>query len=203
MAYANESDPSEPFKLAEHWPTSGSDHFGGAGLHGSARSWLRLLRALLRGGELDGARILSRASVDAMFSDQLTNEGQRKTCPDFAQIGFPVPARNETSLKGLTFGFGGALNATRLETGRAPGTLVWRGMAVRALSGLPRPPPDSFPASPHTGLTGGQRLRGRTRPGSSTGRTTSPSWSFPTCCPGPSRISRMRGLPQRLRSTRL
>ncbi|GAA5880509.1 hypothetical protein JCM3774_000632 [Rhodotorula dairenensis] len=129
MAYADESDPSQPFKLAEHWPTSGSDHFGGAGLHGSARSWLRLLRALLRGGELDGARILSQASVDAMFSDQLTNDGQRASCPDFAQIGFPVPARNEISLKGLTFGFGGALNATRLETGRAPGTLVWRGMA--------------------------------------------------------------------------
>ncbi|GAA5975495.1 hypothetical protein JCM10908_005178 [Rhodotorula pacifica] len=129
MAYANESDPSQPFKLAEHWPTSGMDHFGGAGLHGSARSWLRMLRALLRGGELDGKRILSEKSVELMFTDQLTNEGQRETCPDFAQIGYPVPARNVQSLKGLTFGFGGALNASELNTGRAPGTLVWRGMA--------------------------------------------------------------------------
>lgn len=132
MAYANESDPSQPFKLAEHWPTSGKDHFGGAGLHGSARSWLKMLRALLRGGELDGERILTQESVDAMFTDQLANDGQRETCPDFAQIGYPVPARNEQSLEGLTFGFGGALNATELKTGRAPGTLVWRGMAVRA-----------------------------------------------------------------------
>ena len=140
MAYANESDPSQPFKLAEHWPTSGKDQFGGAGLHGSARSWLRMLRALLRGGELDGERILTQASVDAMFADQLTNDGQRETCPDFAQIGYPVPARNEQSLKGLTFGFGGALNATELMTGRAPGTLVWRGMAVCAAFFRPPPP---------------------------------------------------------------
>jgi methyl acetate hydrolase len=36
-----------------------------------ARDYGRFLRAILRGGELDGARVLSSATVDLAFSDQL------------------------------------------------------------------------------------------------------------------------------------
>jgi methyl acetate hydrolase len=44
---------------------------GGGGLVATASDYLRLLRALLRGGELDGARILGTEYVEMMFSDQL------------------------------------------------------------------------------------------------------------------------------------
>lgn len=134
MAYADEQNPGGPLRIAEHPPTCGSQRFGGAGLRGSSRSWLRLLRALLRGGELDGKRILKKETVDLMFQDQLWNDGQRKTCPAYAEIGYPVPARTKETVGGMTFGFGGALNPVPGTTGRPAGTLVWRGMAVSLLS---------------------------------------------------------------------
>jgi CubicO group peptidase (beta-lactamase class C family) len=46
-------------------------HSGGGGLYATASDYLRFLRALLRGGELDGARILGAELVEEMFSDQL------------------------------------------------------------------------------------------------------------------------------------
>ncbi len=44
---------------------------GGGGLYATASDYLRFLRALLRGGELDGARILGAEMVEEMFRDQL------------------------------------------------------------------------------------------------------------------------------------
>ena len=44
---------------------------GGSGLYATASDYLLFLRALLGGGELDGARILADDTVELMFSDQL------------------------------------------------------------------------------------------------------------------------------------
>ncbi len=44
---------------------------GGGGAYTSGQDYLRLMRALLRGGELDGARILRSESVERMFTNQL------------------------------------------------------------------------------------------------------------------------------------
>ncbi|HUR75740.1 MAG TPA: serine hydrolase domain-containing protein [Sporichthya sp.] len=44
---------------------------GGHGLYGTAGAYARFLRAMLRGGELDGNRILTEETVDLAFSDQL------------------------------------------------------------------------------------------------------------------------------------
>ncbi|MBV8990446.1 MAG: beta-lactamase family protein [Solirubrobacterales bacterium] len=44
---------------------------GGGGAYTSGRDYLRLMRALLRGGELDRARVLRSESVERMFRDQL------------------------------------------------------------------------------------------------------------------------------------
>ena len=41
---------------------------GGHGLYSTPRDYIRFERALLRGGELDGERILAQATVDAAFS---------------------------------------------------------------------------------------------------------------------------------------
>jgi methyl acetate hydrolase len=45
--------------------------FGGEGGYSTARDYMRFLRALLRGGELDGARILEPETVALMFTDHL------------------------------------------------------------------------------------------------------------------------------------
>ena len=47
-------------------PTSGFTPIGGGGLSSTASDYIRFTRALLNGGELDGARILSAKSVELM-----------------------------------------------------------------------------------------------------------------------------------------
>jgi methyl acetate hydrolase len=44
---------------------------GGSGAFGTGADYLRFMRALLRGGQLDGERILAQATVALAFSDQL------------------------------------------------------------------------------------------------------------------------------------
>ena len=69
---------------------------GGHGLFGTAGAYARLLQALLRGGELDGARILSEASVDLMFTDSLNGvpmpaEGIKSAVPELVNDVPPFP----------------------------------------------------------------------------------------------------------------
>jgi methyl acetate hydrolase len=45
--------------------------FGGEGAYATAGDYMRFLRTLLRGGELDGARILEPETVALMFTDHL------------------------------------------------------------------------------------------------------------------------------------
>ena len=45
--------------------------FGGEGAYATAGDYMRFLRAVLRGGELDGARILEPETVSLMFTDHL------------------------------------------------------------------------------------------------------------------------------------
>ncbi|GAA5890994.1 hypothetical protein JCM8208_003124 [Rhodotorula glutinis] len=104
--------------------------FGGAGLKGSAPSWVRLLRALLRGGELDGARILKQETVDLMFEEHLTNDQQRA---DFGVFGTndqePFTRKAGKPLPDMTFGLGGGLSGKGVASGRGARTLTWSGMA--------------------------------------------------------------------------
>jgi CubicO group peptidase (beta-lactamase class C family) len=46
-------------------------HSGGGGSYSTVGDYGRFMRALLRGGELDGTRVLSEASVDLMFAPSL------------------------------------------------------------------------------------------------------------------------------------
>jgi CubicO group peptidase (beta-lactamase class C family) len=62
--------------------------FGGEGAFATAGDYMRFLRALLRGGELDGARILESETVDLMFSDHLG--------------GIPLPEVMESAIPELT-----------------------------------------------------------------------------------------------------
>jgi methyl acetate hydrolase len=52
------------------FPAEPEFHAGGHGLHSTAPDYARLQRALLRGGELDGVRILSEETVAEMFVPQ-------------------------------------------------------------------------------------------------------------------------------------
>jgi CubicO group peptidase (beta-lactamase class C family) len=53
------------------WPEVPEFWAGGHGIYATAGDYLRFLRALLNGGELDGARILAPETVEQMFTPQL------------------------------------------------------------------------------------------------------------------------------------
>lgn len=58
--------------LCRRDPQPGPDwRAGGHDRYSTLRDYIRFERALLRGGELDGERILKQETVDAAFSNQI------------------------------------------------------------------------------------------------------------------------------------
>lgn len=107
-------------------PPAPEFHAGGHGLYATARDYLRFTRALLRGGELDGARILKAETVARMAENQIGDlqAGQvRSVIPEMALEILPPP--------GIDFGwgFGFLINRQPLPTGRGAGSLSWSGVA--------------------------------------------------------------------------
>jgi len=98
-----------------------ADESGGAGGVGTAGDYLRYCQAMLNGGQLDGARILSPATVRLMTSDHLGH-----TINNTSSIGQLLLGTN-----GYTFGLGFAV---RQQDGMAPvhgsaGEFMWAGFA--------------------------------------------------------------------------
>ncbi|GAA6007299.1 hypothetical protein JCM10207_001576 [Rhodosporidiobolus poonsookiae] len=115
------------FRLPDRMSTK--HRYGGAGLKGPASSYLKLIRALLRGGELDGARILRPETVEMMFEPQL-DAHQARMLQDAEWKGSePFSRRKGKSLEDANWGLGGMLCGTGLASGRSAGSLHWSGMA--------------------------------------------------------------------------
>ena len=90
-------------------------HWGGGGLFSTLGDYARFGQMLLNGGELDGARVLGRKSVELMMTNALTHT--------------PTPYTQFNDYEG--FGLGGAV---RLDSGRAArlgsvGQFGWGGTA--------------------------------------------------------------------------
>jgi CubicO group peptidase (beta-lactamase class C family) len=99
---------------------------GGHGLYGTAGAYARFLRALLRGGELDGARILSEESVALAFSDQLRGvpmptEGIVSVVPELLNDVPPFPFAE-------SWGLGFHLVLEDVPGARRAGTGDWAGI---------------------------------------------------------------------------
>ncbi|WP_153505725.1 serine hydrolase domain-containing protein [Cumulibacter manganitolerans] len=97
---------------------------GGHGLYSTPRDYLRFERALLRGGELDGRRILQEATVRQMFSNQIG-------ALDFpAEIRSADHAYTEDFLAGpgWKWGLGLLLNPQDLPGMRRAGSGSWAGL---------------------------------------------------------------------------
>jgi CubicO group peptidase (beta-lactamase class C family) len=96
---------------------------GGGGLVGTAGDYLRFCTMLLNKGELDGARILSRKTVEYMTTNHLSSGG------DLASMGRPV--FSETSYEGIGFGLGFSvmLDPARAHVIGSPGEFAWGGAA--------------------------------------------------------------------------
>ncbi len=96
------------------YPVAGARRYfgGGIGLSSTAYDYARFLQMLLNDGELDGARILGRKSVELMRTARVDWDGD--DAPDFS-LGFSVVSdiarQGEIGSPG-TYSWGGAFNTT-------------------------------------------------------------------------------------------
>ena len=97
LAEAFPKDPATGLtnKLIDVSKPPGNDS-GGAGGVSTAGDYLRFCQAMLNGGQLDGARILSRPTVTLMTSDHLGSTINTSTNPGMLLLGS----------QGYTFGLG-------------------------------------------------------------------------------------------------
>ena len=96
---------------------------GGGGLVGTAQDYLRFCTMLHNLGELDGARVLGRKTVEYMTTNHLPSGG------DLTSMGRPV--FSETSYDGIGFGLGFSvmLDPARAQVIGSPGEYAWGGAA--------------------------------------------------------------------------
>jgi methyl acetate hydrolase len=98
---------------------------GGGGLSSTAGDYIRFTRMLLNGGELDGARILSASSVEAMAQNQIGGVGVpalRSSAPTVSDdFSFIADGRDK-------WGLGFLLTADAVPGKRSAGSLSWGGV---------------------------------------------------------------------------
>jgi len=97
---------------------------GGHGLYSTPLDYIRFERALLRGGELDGARILEQATVDEAFTNQIGELDFPAAIPSGDQ---PITADLNLG-PGFKWGYGLLLNTEDLPGMRRAGTGAWAGL---------------------------------------------------------------------------
>ncbi len=104
----------EAYDLADgQWSKPPAFPSGGAGLVSTVPDYLAFGQMLLAGGAHDGQRIVSRTSIDAMTTDQLTAEQKAASGPD------PTGA--------LGWGFGVGVQTRRTGPAFSVGTYTWDG----------------------------------------------------------------------------
>lgn len=96
---------------------------GGAGLVSTADDYQRFGRMLLGKGELDGVRLLSRKTVEAMTTDYLTPEQHNH--PFFAFDRYDADRSGMWTNRG--FGYGVAIRTKQIGLGPSVGSLSWPG----------------------------------------------------------------------------
>jgi CubicO group peptidase (beta-lactamase class C family) len=98
---------------------------GGGGIYSTAPDYLTLIRMLLRGGALDGVRILRPETVALMGQNQIGNieAGIMKTTA-------PTVSNNVDFFPGISlrWGLGHMINVSAVRNGRSAGSLTWAGL---------------------------------------------------------------------------
>lgn len=97
---------------------------GGHGLYSTPRDYVRFERALLRGGELDGERILREETVDAAFTNQIGELDFPASIP----TADPATSDDFEAGPGFKWGYGLLLNTEDVPGGRRAGTGAWAGL---------------------------------------------------------------------------
>ena len=101
-------------------------HAGGAGLVSTVGDYHRFTQMLLRGGELDGVRLLGPRTVGYMARNHLPGN------VDLEQFGRPLFAESTFRGVGFGLGFSTVLDAVAGKVQTSPGEFAWGGMASTA-----------------------------------------------------------------------
>ncbi len=98
---------------------------GGGGLFSTAADYVKFMRALLQGGQLDGKRILSAESVSTMGQNHIGTLNLRLMSSQVPQL-----ASNSGAMVGSPdkFGLGFAINSKPTAAGRSVNTMSWAGI---------------------------------------------------------------------------
>jgi len=108
----------EPLPQAPDWWA------GGHGLYSTPRDYIRFERALLRGGELDGERILRQATVDEAFTNQIGD----LDFPEVIESADPPVTDALRAGPGYKWGYGLLLNTHDVPGRRRGGSGAWAGL---------------------------------------------------------------------------
>lgn len=113
------------FALSPLYLGGGEFHGGGGGLTSTAEDYARFLQMMLRGGELDGNRLLQAETVAAMSRNQIGSirAGAMPTAmPDFAAPFDTFPDQH------TGWGLGFLINPEPVAGGRSAGSMCWAGI---------------------------------------------------------------------------
>ncbi len=98
---------------------------GGGGLSSTAPDYARFLRMMLRGGELDGARVLSEKSIAEMSRNQIGDIRAGYMGSAMPDLAAPYDTFPDQDTK---WGLGFLINPEAIEGGRSAGSLAWAGI---------------------------------------------------------------------------
>lgn len=125
IAQVHVRDEGGQLKVQPMFLGGGEYHNGGGGLIGTAPDYARFVRAILRGGELDGKRVLKAETVAEMARNQIgtLRAGAMGTAmPHLAQPYDTFPDQH------TGWGLGFLINPEKGPNGRNPGSLAWAGI---------------------------------------------------------------------------
>lgn len=117
MAEIDSGGPDTPYRTRPDMLS------GGGGLVSTLADYHRFTQMLSRGGELDGARVIGRKTIEFATRNHLPTGG------DLASMGQPV--FSETNYNGVGFGLGFSvmLDPARAQVASSPGEYAWGGAA--------------------------------------------------------------------------
>ncbi|MDL2352299.1 MAG: serine hydrolase, partial [Pseudomonadota bacterium] len=103
----------------------GEFHMGGGGLSSTAADYARFVRMLLRGGELDGVRILKPETIAEMTRNQVGPLRAGKMGSAMPELAGPYDTFPDQH---TGWGLGFLINPEKGPHGRSPGSLAWAGI---------------------------------------------------------------------------
>ena len=117
--------PEGGFEISPMFLGGGEFDSGGGGLTSTAPDYARFLRAMLRGGELDGARILAEESVAEMGRNQI---GDLRAGYMGSAMPELAPPFDNFPDQHTGWGLGFLINPEPGPHGRSAGSLAWAGI---------------------------------------------------------------------------